>query len=103
MPVAAWSDARTHSHVMPKAESHVAFAEFRGSKRLDPTPGEDQPRSDAAGDDQSNPRQWEEFEHQTGFEPAPLSLGNRPGHDDKSPRGPSRGSLGIAMHSPPPT
>jgi hypothetical protein len=62
---------------MPEEETDVSFADFSGSKRLYPAPGEDGPRSDTLDADLSDQDHWEKLERETGFEPATLSLGSR--------------------------
>ena len=56
----------SYSHVMPEEESDVSFAEFGGSKRLYPAPGEDGPRSDTSGTYLSDQDHWKSWSARPG-------------------------------------
>ena len=69
-------ELRVYAHAMRDEESDLSFAEFGGSKRLYPAPGEEAPRNETTGAELRDQDRWENLERETGFEPATLSLGS---------------------------
>ena len=67
---------RVYAHAMRDEESDLSFAEFGGTKRLYPAPGDPGFPSNKNTPDLSGRGRYERMERETGLEPATLSLGS---------------------------
>ena len=67
---------RVYAHAMRDEESDLSFAEFDGSKRLYPAPGDGRPTQNKNALGLTSRGRYQNVERETGLEPATLSLGS---------------------------